>query len=275
MAVSHARKARMALPIRSSNAYRSRPDVSVVKAIGALFAFVAKAALFFILVAGISLGLLYSYRWMTTSQIFALQTIRISGNHHLRIDQVEAIAGLSRGENLLDQSVRTLQGRLMADPWVAEASVRRILPDTLIIEVKERAPAFWIRDGKTLAYADDRGRVIDRIVPGGFYSLPLLEQDPGAEDETIRRVLNMFEARAMPCTLREVTLIRNAPGGFVHLFLGEAGPWIVVDTTNAARGNRALSAVWQDLRARGELDMVAEVMALGDKVWVKFKENEV
>lgn len=61
--------------------------------------------------------------------------------------------------------------RVQALPWVREASVRRVLPGTIIVEITERRPlAIWQHDRK-FALIDDEGVTIQRDDVSNFRSL--------------------------------------------------------------------------------------------------------
>ena len=60
---------------------------------------------------------------------------------------------------------------MQALPWVRHASVRRVLPDTLVVEIIERRPlALWQHD-KKFALIDEEGHVILREDVGPFSRL--------------------------------------------------------------------------------------------------------
>lgn len=101
--------------------------------------------------------------WLiANSSLFATRDIRVLGNIRLTAREVQELAGVGVGDNLLrlgtDDAARSLEG----SPWVAEASVRRSLPSTLVVRIVERRPVAWLRDrrGPVLLAAD--GVVLER-----------------------------------------------------------------------------------------------------------------
>ena len=94
--------------------------------------------------------------------VFVLWTAyaQVMGNRHLRVANVEVrggrflsegevreLLGPAVGENILSLDIDELKARLRASPWVADATVSRTLPDTLRVEVHERAPLALGRRG--------------------------------------------------------------------------------------------------------------------------------
>ena len=60
------------------------------------------------------------------------------------------------GLNCLNMNVGEVKNRLDRNPWIESVTVRRELPDRLLIDVREKVPAFWMRQGDGLYFADAR-----------------------------------------------------------------------------------------------------------------------
>ena len=75
---------------------------------------------------------------------------------------------------MLAADLDDVRARLRALPWVADASVQRRLPDTLVIEVKERKPVALWQYRKRLAAIDIGGRVLTRDRLERWNDLPIL-----------------------------------------------------------------------------------------------------
>jgi cell division protein FtsQ len=89
-----------------------------------------------------------------------VQDVQLEGRHLAPWQSVERAVGLHRGDAMLGFDPAEIRRRLVAIPWVRDASVERRLPGTVRIRIQERRPmALWQRDGK-LALVDDEGVVI-------------------------------------------------------------------------------------------------------------------
>lgn len=76
--------------------------------------------------------------------------------------------------SMLGLDVDEARARVLELPWVADAKVRRVLPDQLHIQVSERTPfALW-QDGAQLVVIDPQGLVLDTRQLRRFARLPLL-----------------------------------------------------------------------------------------------------
>ena len=151
--------------------------------------------------AALVASLCYGYRFINTSDRFAIRSIDVSGNRVVSTERIAALMGVGEHDNIFaiepDELARSVQG----DPWIARATVRRGLPDSLIVEVVENRPAVVVELGG-LYLADATGKVFKRaaIERGEGVGLPivtgLLREDyverPDEVQESIRDALSVF-----------------------------------------------------------------------------------
>ncbi len=105
---------------------------------------------------------------------FALDSITITGSRDLYESEILQAAGVSEKNSLLFLDVADVRDRLKKVPLVREASVRKLYPDRLLIEITEREPnAVWQREGKLMAIAAD-GTVIEELRDDRFSELPFV-----------------------------------------------------------------------------------------------------
>jgi cell division protein FtsQ len=105
---------------------------------------------------------------------FNIAAIALSGPKHLSREEVLAIAGVTGRTSLLFLDVAEARDRLLTNPWIAEATVQKLYPDRLQIEVKEREGfALWQKNGRVSVIAAD-GTVLESFVSRRFTGLPLV-----------------------------------------------------------------------------------------------------
>ncbi|MFZ5721138.1 MAG: cell division protein FtsQ/DivIB [Pseudomonadota bacterium] len=111
---------------------------------------------------------------------FRLKDIHVQGASDLAKADIEAAAGVARGAPLLGLDLEALRERVERVGWVEEARIVRLLPDTLVIAVKERRQlAVWQHNGRTFVI-DETGRIIPEADPSRFTRLPLVVGAGGA-----------------------------------------------------------------------------------------------
>ena len=105
---------------------------------------------------------------------FRLETVHIQGASEMASADILRAAGVFRDQPLLGVDLEALRRRVEAVGWVREAQVVRLLPDTLVIAVKERSQlAVWQHNGRTVVI-DERGQPIPEADPARFTALPLV-----------------------------------------------------------------------------------------------------
>ncbi len=113
---------------------------------------------------------------------FRISEIALTGEHELGRRRLLAVAGITGRSSLLFLDPAQTRKRLMANPWIEQATVLKLYPGRLRIDVKERKPfALWQKDGNVYVIAED-GTVLEAFVPQRFATLPLVVGD-GAERE--------------------------------------------------------------------------------------------
>jgi cell division septal protein FtsQ len=102
--------------------------------------------------------------------------IRVRGHHHLaRGDVMALLAGLE-GQHLLHADLEAWRRRLLASPWVEHAELRRVLPSTVEISLRERTPMAIGRIRGDLYLVDEQGGVIDEYGPNyAQFDLPVVD----------------------------------------------------------------------------------------------------
>lgn len=105
---------------------------------------------------------------------FQVQDVLVVGRD--RTDQAAILSALQveRGSALFGFDPQDAQARIETLPWVLSATVERLFPDTVLVQVQERKPmALWQKDG-AFALIDQSGNVIikDNLEP--FATLPVV-----------------------------------------------------------------------------------------------------
>jgi cell division protein FtsQ len=105
---------------------------------------------------------------------FRISEVALDGEHEVGRNEILILAGITDRSSLLFLDAARTRTRLLANPWIADATVLKLYPDRLRIEIKERQPfALWQRDGRVVLIAAD-GTVLETAVPSRFNALPLV-----------------------------------------------------------------------------------------------------
>lgn len=81
-----------------------------------------------------------THDFITQCDYFRADNIVIRGAHRLSKQQILEQANINKGINILSVNLSIIRNTLLADSWIAEAEVRRELPDIITIRIKEHEP---------------------------------------------------------------------------------------------------------------------------------------
>ena len=112
-----------------------------------------------------------------------VESVQVEGREHADRQAILAALGVTRGTPILSVDLDTAKTRLESVPWVRNASIERLLPDTLDVHLIERTPlALWQHGGK-FDLVDQDGNVITNTDVATFQLLPQVVGD-GAPEAT-------------------------------------------------------------------------------------------
>jgi cell division septal protein FtsQ len=173
----------------------------------------------------VAVALWASYARVMASERLRVGTVEVRGSHFLSEGEVRELIGPAVGENILGLDIQALKARLRSSPWVAEATVARTLPDTLRVEIRERAP-LALAELDRLYLMDGDGSLIDLYGPrtAGF-DLPIVRGLAGASGEARRERAGRAGALLQDLgeLAREVSELKVEDSGDLRLVLRGAG----------------------------------------------------
>jgi cell division protein FtsQ len=143
--------------------------------------------------AGSALAYEFAHFLMTSPEMSLIHTeqVEISGNRNVSRESVLEIFRPDRGHSVLRVPLDERRRQLEAIPWLEHATVRRALPHAIQVDIVERTPIAFLRDGADMALVDVHGVILDRPLQGKFH-FPVvtgLTQDMAAAEREKRMQL--------------------------------------------------------------------------------------
>jgi cell division protein FtsQ len=128
-----------------------------------------------LLLMAVSGVFIFIYDFFVQTTHFQASRIVVTGQHRLSRQQVLKIAGIAPKANILSVNLTTARKRLLADPWIADATLKRKIPSELSIHVREEAPlaVLKIQNGQRFLM-NVSGRVFKRQDESDEHTLPLV-----------------------------------------------------------------------------------------------------
>jgi cell division septal protein FtsQ len=119
-------------------------------------------------------GVQRAHGWLVTTESLMVTRLEVVGTQYADAESVRSLAHSALRRNMLALDLDRIVEDVRRHPWVASAVVQRQLPDTLVIEVKERTPCALAVLGGEILLLDTRGMAIDRYGPRfAEWSLPV------------------------------------------------------------------------------------------------------
>jgi cell division protein FtsQ len=194
-------------------------------------------------------------RYVHGSRGFAITHIDVRGQQHLSKEAVIAGAGLALGQNVFEVEPEQARLNLLQLPWVESASVRRMLPGSYAIEIRERH-AIALLGLEELHLVSEDGLAFKPLSPGDPYDFPIitgLDSTQVAQDKRasasalMSAVALLHDYQDAGLWKREViSEIHIEPDGALSLYIG-------ADATHVRLGKAPF---------RQKLERLSEVMGL-------------
>jgi cell division septal protein FtsQ len=125
----------------------------------------------------------------------------VRGQERLSTGEVLALVEGLRGQNILSVTLDEWQQKLLSSPWVESATIRRVLPSTVEITVRERRPMGIGRLGTAMYLVDSTGVIIDEYGPAySDIDLPIIDglgATPSAGGSLVDAARAEFAARVI------------------------------------------------------------------------------
>ncbi len=152
--------------------------------------------------AGVFVGRFFLY----SPQVLLLkpEQIQVTGNHMVGREAVLDKFYHDRGLSVLRIPLDARRSAIEELPWVESASVQRILPNRIRVELTERTPVAFLRNATELALIDAHGVILDRP-RGEELQFPVVTgiSESMARDERERRMQTYQEF------MKNIDLVRS------------------------------------------------------------------
>ncbi len=194
-------------------------------------------ALLLLIFAGVFFGISSGFKWVgrklfSGNKEFEIQHLVVSSDGGMKEDHILEVTDLRRGMNLFEVGFKEIESRLLAVSRVESVQLRRELPHTLVVRVKERVPMAQIVGARNQKYMVDRfGYVLPRRK--SFFSLPLIkgldielhlgEQTDHPDVETALEIIALCESTSYLRTYVHIESLDVKYSDYIVMQLTEGG----------------------------------------------------
>jgi cell division protein FtsQ len=162
---------------------------------------------------------IFIYDFFVQTTHFQARRIVITGQMRLTRQQVLNIAGIGPQVNILSVNLTTMRKRLLAEPWIKDAIIKRKIPSELSIHIREEIPlAVLALQNKQRYLINTSGQVFKRQKKSDAIDLPLVTGLTAADlpvphvkrTDSFQAVMTLFrlgEKKNSPLPLKEIKKI--------------------------------------------------------------------
>lgn len=118
-------------------------------------------ALFLIKWTSILLLLAGAIVFILTTPMFNIKKINITGTEQLTEEEILSLSGLNLNENIFKNSKSKIVNNIKQNPYAESVTIKRRLPDTLEITIKERQKSYMLKFVNGYVYIDTQGYILD------------------------------------------------------------------------------------------------------------------
>jgi cell division protein FtsQ len=128
----------------------------------------------------------------------AVKKVRVEGVRTLKPTQVAALTGVPLGHNIFRTNLYRARRSVQKEPVIHHVTISRLLPDTVVVSVHERTPAFTLALGERWMEVDAYG-MIYRSLAQPLPKLPVLSLEGGTSLSVGQKVPPEWLSSATQC----------------------------------------------------------------------------
>lgn len=117
---------------------------------------IKKILMLFILLLSICITLCLKHPY------FNIKNIEVSGNRNISSKEIVDLSRLFKGNNIFYINVRNGENNILSNPYISEVQIKRKLPATVQINIKEREALFYNAKDNKYFIVDKNGVVLQK-----------------------------------------------------------------------------------------------------------------
>jgi cell division protein FtsQ len=196
-------------------------------------AFTIKITLGALTLVGVSVAFIFAYDCFVQSNQFQVRRIEVSGQQRLSRQRILSIAGVGPRTNILAFNLTIARKRLLAAPWIAEATVSREIPSELRICIREEKPLAMLEmdDGSNFLIntagrvfkqeADASAESLPRVQGLSYTDLPVGGRPPGEAFTAVMTLFRLARETGSALPLAEIRRVRMDPDIGASVYTGD------------------------------------------------------
>lgn len=92
---------------------------------------------------------------------FNIVNINVINNKNVNSEIIEQLSGIAKGNNIFYINKKIVESNILRNSYIYDVVVKRKLPNTVLIEVKERAAKFYVNENDKFLILDGNGIILE------------------------------------------------------------------------------------------------------------------
>lgn len=251
------------------------PSFTVIRRVMLVF---LEVFLTLVIVAGISLSLMYGYNYLLRSPFARLEQVDVAGVEEEIKRELIDMCNMGTDQNLLFLNVKKLQQKMQQHPWVRSVKLERHFPHTLSVQAEKHIPfALVVRDG--IHYMNRSCEIFKQVDESDDIDFPIItgvsEQDQKAlgQMQEAARVMSILESQKGAFSLKELSEI-HIKGEVLSLYFSHLPVEINVMSADFSHKMKGLRKLTRHLKKTNQIHLVTGIdLNSVDGVVVSFRKG--
>ncbi len=215
------------------------------------------------------------FNFIFSSNFCNIEEVIIKGNDCLSEDEIFYKSGIQLGKNIFKLDLKKSIDSLKQEPRIKEVEIKRVIPNKIIISLKERKAAAIVHIGEEYFFSTKEGIVLSKIDrPEEGFALPLLS---GLEIDEIKigEIIDKPEFRTALESINSAEVI--LPKRFCRVEILSPDDFMICnkDDTLKVRVNRPEVIINKENLLREALEKIEREKLLVEYIDIRFKDSLV
>jgi len=215
------------------------------------------------------------FNFIFSSNFCNIEEVIIKGNDYLSENEIFYKSGIQLGENILKLDLKKSIDSLKQEPRIKEVEIKRVIPNKIIISLKERKAAAIVHIGEEYYFSTKEGMILSKIDrPEEGFVLPLLS---GLEIDEIEigEIIDKPEFRLALEGINSAEVI--LPKIFCRVEILSPDDFMICnkDDTLKVRVNRSEVIINKENLLREALEKIEREKLLVEYIDIRFKDSLV
>jgi cell division protein FtsQ len=223
-------------------------------------------AVLFLIVFAVFKLITYSFNKFNNWSFLQIKNIEVLCSPPLKNNEITVLSDIKKGTNIFTTKLSDAKEKIRTNPWVKRVKIKRSLPDTIKINVINKNVRLMSRKDNVVYYIDDNGVIIDKLLPGLSFDVPIVETK-GLNYLDAIDIINRINKSGWinEHDISEIFVSRD----FITLYLIDEDIQINLNTSNLEQSVVNAKKVMADLEEKGERASLIDASISDNRIFVR------